>query len=153
MIGVGVRIDDVLDRLIRDDLLGFGKDGCRGGFVLRSFDQNNMIFELDSHASVTAGNQVHAFGELPIAYGRGAAATPAAARSPTGSTAAPLSGFGSRSTAWRAGAWRTTATPATATGAGSSTRSAARGRPGSAAATSTTTATTAARWRRRRSGR
>src|SRR5690349_2998502 len=81
MVGMRVSVDDVLDRFIGNDLLDFSDDRSRGGFVLRRFDQNDVVFEFACRASVPAGDQIDAVGEFLIPNSRSATTTaPAAPR-------------------------------------------------------------------------
>ena len=59
-----VRVDDVPNRLVRDQPLRFGNDGLGASFALRSFDDHDVILELDGEAGVPAKNQVDPFAEF-----------------------------------------------------------------------------------------
>src|SRR5262245_56079229 len=58
MIEVMVRVDDVLDRLVGSQFLGFGDDSRRTHFMLWSFDQDKMIGKLGDDAVMTLASEI-----------------------------------------------------------------------------------------------
>src|SRR5436189_4023757 len=65
-----VRVHDVANRLVRDQPFRFGDDGLGASFALRSFDDTDVILELDGEAGVPTENQIGAFAEFLDLNGR-----------------------------------------------------------------------------------
>jgi hypothetical protein len=60
-----MRIDDILDRLVRNELVHFADHRKRSLFVQRRLDDDRVVAELDGHAVVGASAyQPHAIGQL-----------------------------------------------------------------------------------------
>jgi hypothetical protein len=54
MIEVGMRIYDVPDRLVRDQLLRFRDNGIRSSLALGTFDNHNVVLEVDGDGRIPA---------------------------------------------------------------------------------------------------
>jgi hypothetical protein len=55
MIDMAMGVDDVFDRLVGEQPLGFGNNGERTRLVLARFDQRDVILEIDGDDGVAAG--------------------------------------------------------------------------------------------------
>ena len=64
MIEVRVRVDDIPDRLVRDDALGFSDDGDAARLALSAFEHDDVVFELDGQRNVSARDPIHAIGHF-----------------------------------------------------------------------------------------
>ena len=64
MIDMAMGVDQVLDRLVGNQTLGFGDDGQRARLVLPRLDERDVVLEIDCDHGVAAGDQVDAVTEL-----------------------------------------------------------------------------------------
>ena len=58
VVEVVMRVDDVLDRLVRCEFFHLRDDGEGAGVVLRSFDHDQMIDHFHQHAVVGTAGQI-----------------------------------------------------------------------------------------------
>ena len=64
MIEVRVCIDDVLDRLVRDDAPGFGEDRDAARLVLSALEHDDVVFEFDGQRHVSTRDSIDAIGHF-----------------------------------------------------------------------------------------
>ena len=64
MIDVAVRVDDVRDRLVGDQLLRFRQHREAARLALAQLDHRDVILEVDRESAVAAGDEIHAVAEL-----------------------------------------------------------------------------------------
>ena len=64
MVEVEVRVDDVLDRLVRDQTMRLGDDLVHALIVGRSFNQHHVVFEVTNDRGIAALDQPEAATEV-----------------------------------------------------------------------------------------
>ena len=69
VVEVAVRVDDVSNRLVRNQPLGFGDHRQRPRLALPALDEGDVVLEVHGDHGVAARDQVHAVAEL-LGYGR-----------------------------------------------------------------------------------
>ena len=64
VIEMGMRVDEVSDRLVRDDASGFSDDGETASLALPTFEYDDVIAELDCHSGIITRDPIHTVREL-----------------------------------------------------------------------------------------
>ena len=64
VVDVAVRVDDVLDGLVRNQPFGFGDDREPTSLALPGFDDRDVVLEVDRDRRIASRNQIHAVADL-----------------------------------------------------------------------------------------